>query len=267
MSFLLSEYRDLLACVSASGWRFASVVDYLSAGDERRRFVILRHDVDRRPRKALEMARLEHALGVRSTYYFRIKRSGVFSSEVVREIAALGHEVGVHYETLAACNGDFRKAIELFERQLRDFRETATCLTVSMHGSPLSRYDNQELAQHIDYRRLGLVGDAVMHVAPDAPYYFTDTGGRWNAQGAANLRDQSGRSPPPGVVPGRAKAFFEFLASADSAIYINAHPERWSSSLADLLYSSAIDRTVRLIKGLVAAARALKATGARRPAR
>ncbi len=40
-------------------------------------FVILRHDVDRRPEMALEMAGMEKDMGIRATYYFRMM-PGVF---------------------------------------------------------------------------------------------------------------------------------------------------------------------------------------------
>jgi len=257
MSFTHSEYRDLLGALSASGRRLVTVAEYLGAGDERRGFVIIRHDVDRRPAKALELAALERSLGVRSTYYFRMDRYGRFPVIELRSIGALGHEVGYHYETLSACSGDLRKALQLFERNLAELRKSVACLTVSMHGAPLSRHDNRALADHIDFARLGLLGDAVRHIAPDAPFYFTDTGGLWSVQGVANLRDRVGRSPPPEVIPGNGRKFAEFLAEADAAIYMSTHPERWCRTRADFLYSAAMDRLATSGKHALAGCRTL----------
>ena len=65
--------------------------------------VILRHDVDFSLHKALEMAQLDHAAGATSTffilltapYYNPLTEEGV---QLVKAIAALGHECGLHYD-------------------------------------------------------------------------------------------------------------------------------------------------------------------------
>jgi hypothetical protein len=59
--------------------------------------LLLRHDVDQHPASALRMAAIERELGVTSTWYFRWRTA---SAEVVEAIAAQGHAVGLHYETL-----------------------------------------------------------------------------------------------------------------------------------------------------------------------
>lgn len=65
-------------------------------------FIALRHDVDFAPAFSLEMAELEHAEGVVSTYFLLV--DGQFYNPVesetvrqIRQIHALGHEVGVHF--------------------------------------------------------------------------------------------------------------------------------------------------------------------------
>ena len=89
------------------------------------------------------MAELEHGLGIQSTYYFRVLYT--FKPEIIGKIRDLGHEVGYHYEVLSKANGDYEKAVELFEQELSEFRKIVDVKTISMHGSPLSRYDNRDL--------------------------------------------------------------------------------------------------------------------------
>jgi len=60
-------------------------------------FVILRHDVDRKPGMALEMAQMKKDMGIRATYYFRMM-PGVFEPEIIRMIRDMGHEIGYHYD-------------------------------------------------------------------------------------------------------------------------------------------------------------------------
>ena len=79
------------------------------------RFVLLRHDVDYSPATALALAELEAREGVRSTYFFLMSSPyyNLLSAEHCRapaRIAALGHEIGLHYDVEALLaqveNGD-----------------------------------------------------------------------------------------------------------------------------------------------------------------
>jgi hypothetical protein len=59
--------------------------------------IALRHDVDRSPNYALKTAQIEHDLGIRGSYYFRIVPES-FDAGIIERIAELGHEIGYHYE-------------------------------------------------------------------------------------------------------------------------------------------------------------------------
>ena len=65
--------------------------------DSRSSIIVLRHDVDRLPQNSLKTAQIEHELGIHGSYYFRIVPES-FDEKIIREIAALGHEIGYHYE-------------------------------------------------------------------------------------------------------------------------------------------------------------------------
>src|SRR5690606_34263406 len=108
------------------------------------RFVLLRHDVDRMPERALETAKIEHELGIKATYYFRTIKS-VFKPDIIHQIREMGHEIGYHYETLSEAKGDKKRAFDLFKSHLDNFRDVCDVKTICMHGKPLSKYDNREL--------------------------------------------------------------------------------------------------------------------------
>ena len=133
-----------------------TVREYLSRRPEKN-YAILRHDVDTKPHRALSMARLEHSMGISSTYYFRHTRE-VFKPQIIREVADLGHEIGYHYEVLSTAKGDYSQAIVLFIQELADFQEITPVSTICMHGSPLSPYDNRDLWQNYDSRIMGSSG-------------------------------------------------------------------------------------------------------------
>lgn len=94
-----AEYRDLLRIALGQGYAVLSLEAWLKdptmAADKPR--LLVRHDVDQHPASALRMAAIERELGVHSTWYFRWRTA---NPRVVEAIAAEGHAVGLHYETL-----------------------------------------------------------------------------------------------------------------------------------------------------------------------
>lgn len=245
MAFWHKEYESMVEVLLGLDKPIGGVADFLNAPNNRR--IILRHDVDRRPAHSCAMARLEHRMGVRSTYYFRANASGSFPTPAVRMIADLGHEVGYHYEDLSFCKGNREAAIARFSRNLESLRTLAPCVTVSMHGAPLSKHHNQDLLLSEDLERALLLGDAVASTESFVPYYLTDTGGRWLAA-QTNLRDRVGEPWPAHALPNNIPAFRKFAAQAQQPLYISTHPERWGQTLPSYLRAETMDIAVNSIK-------------------
>jgi len=176
--FTQKTYRLLLDAFLQSGYCFQTFEEFMERSAESK-VVIMRHDVDEKPYNALKMARLERELGVRATYFFRIvKQSNV--PEVIRNIAALGHEIGYHYEDLATADGDMDKALKSFEKNLAYFREYYPVRSVCMHGSSTSKYDNRLLWEACQLSDFGLVGEPYLSVDFNKVFYLTDTGYAWD---------------------------------------------------------------------------------------
>ena len=57
-------------------------------------------------------------------------------------IKNLGHDIGYHYECLSDSKGNIDNAVRDFKRKLKMFRTICDIKTVSMHGRPLSPYNN-----------------------------------------------------------------------------------------------------------------------------
>ncbi|MGB4601224.1 MAG: hypothetical protein WBH80_02355, partial [Bacteroidales bacterium] len=113
MDFTLKKYKTLLTTLQSAGYAFYTFEHYLSVREHAEKFVILRHDVDLLPKNSLDTARIEASLDIKGSYYFRVVPQS-WDEDIIREIAALGHEVGYHYESLTTCNGDIGKAYEDF---------------------------------------------------------------------------------------------------------------------------------------------------------
>lgn len=139
----------------------------------------LSHDVDAHPERAVDMARIEHDMNIHGIYYFRCNNHG-WDEEVIRTVAALGHEIGYHYESLTTCRGDMEAAYADFCRHLEELRRLAPVHTISMHGSPRSPYDSRQLWQRYSYRDLGIDNEPYLDTDFDQTLYLTDTGRRWD---------------------------------------------------------------------------------------
>lgn len=72
-------------------------------GGEYDKCVILRHDVDNSLPGALELAKIEHRLGIKSTYFILLSSDfyNPFSKKnriIIDEMIVLGHTIGLHFD-------------------------------------------------------------------------------------------------------------------------------------------------------------------------
>jgi hypothetical protein len=251
--FTMAKYEELCRSLLGAGYIPVTVHQYL-IDPPGCKTVVLRHDVDRKPQNARKMAELEHALGIVSTYYFRYPKT--FIPEIIKDIHALGHEVGYHYEVLAKAGGDYEKAIGLFARELAEFREICDVQTICMHGSPLSRYDNRDLWKVYNFREFGIVGEAYLSMAGNDLRYFTDTGRNWG--GKHSLRDaMQGAEPVPMET---TDDLIQWISTAgDEKLYMTVHPERWARNEIEWAAGSIKDQVMNMGKiGVLAVMRLSK---------
>jgi len=158
LDFTLSKYAQICEAVKHCACPIMTVSQFLEAGQPKESVIILRHDVDRDLSKAVEMANLEASFGLQATYYFRKIRS-VFRKDQIKQLSQLGHEVGYHYEVLTKTRGNNEQALKLFEQELAEFREVVPVETISMHGSPLTPWNNLDLWRVYDFRDFNLSGE------------------------------------------------------------------------------------------------------------
>ncbi len=198
MDFTLRKYRKLLSALKGCSLPFIGFGDLQEGGY--RSFVVLRHDVDRKPENALDMARAEAGEGIRASYHFRAP-GGPLPYDAISAIAGLGHEIAYHYEDLSAVAGRraagkgvadpsmVEAAVSRFRSNLADLRGIAPVRVISMHGSPLSAIDNRLLWKYFDYHTEGIVCEPYFDVDVSAVLYLTDTGRSWNSDRSV-MRDR-----------------------------------------------------------------------------
>ncbi len=230
--FTLDTYKLLIGKLKNSVFEFYTLT-HVCKNKPEGSYVVFRHDVDRKPENALRMAKLEHEAGIVATYYFRIKNR-VFDRECIREISDMGHEVGYHFEDLSSLHGNMDEAVKSFRDHVEEFRKIVPVHTVSMHGSPLSRYDNGELIRKIDLEELGIVCEPYSVVEDLNLIYLTDVGRKWNNSNI-NLRDKVNSK-----IDKKYRSTFDIIDALQKELngkklMLNIHPERWEEDLVPWL--------------------------------
>ena len=152
-------YRRMLVDLAAAGYRMRPTEDI----GTREQSVFMRHDVDCHLDGIIPFARLEREMGCRSTWFvpvtFNFNVLHEPNSQVLRELVAFGHNIGLHYDPLVTrTREDLRRQIRVLENA-SGFKVRS--VTSHKPGSLESRVDTS------DWR------------VPIHPEYVSDSGRRW----------------------------------------------------------------------------------------
>jgi hypothetical protein len=253
IDFTLEAYKSYLQAIKASYSNILRFDEFFMAGTIPENFCLIRHDVDRKPDNALQMAGLEHEAGIRATYYFRVKPH-VFIPDIIRNIFKLGHEIGYHYESLSDANGDMPLAVKDFEMNLAKFREIAPIHTIAMHGRPFKPFDNRDMWRDRRNHRLliesyGVLGEVYLDVDYRDIAYITDTGRNWSST-QSNKRDQVNSRIPSDFSSGNALKQY-LNTEPHPKLVFQIHPERWEGTPIRYAIQWLKDMAVNLVKKIL----------------
>lgn len=131
-------------------------------------YLILRHDIDFSIPAAIKMARIEHELGIQSTYFvlFSSKFYNVLEGNTVeqlRELAKLGHEIGLHYDPrqYRSYGKNMKKTLEIQIKMLEHLLGTKV-YSIARHG-PWDRDPFAKIKGYINANHPNLRGDLFIH--------------------------------------------------------------------------------------------------------
>lgn len=199
--FSLKLYEETLRKAQALEYAFPTVSQLKNGFAGFPRFLLLRHDIDSSPRYALQMARLEHRLGVRSSYYVLMHSINYNPAapphwDALQEIIELGFEVGLHYET------DFfeQRSLDPLQGVLADVAALEKILDIEILSVSQHRPASNTFLEDLNKYYV----DAYNHDLMQNVLYVSDSGFKW-----------------------RGKSLFELLGSADR-IHALIHPLTWA---------------------------------------
>lgn len=237
MDFTLKKYRGLLTALKDYGT------------------VTLRHDVDLKPENSLRTAEIEAELGWKATYYFRAVPES-WDEEIMRKIAALGHEIGYHYESLTTCDGDVDAAWADFRTNLERMRMLYPVTKICMHGSPRSKWDSKDIWKKYDYRSVGIEYEPYLDTDFSRTFYLTDTGRRWDGW-KVSVRDKIPQYQNEWVRKGLVYHSTDDIIAAAKAgtlprnVMITTHPQRWTDSKASWTKELVLQKCKNLVKRVI----------------
>lgn len=252
--FTLDKYDELCRAIRALDRPVVTIRDFLRQQKQKewpkQSMIVLRHDVDRDLPSALRMAERENAYNLPATYYLRTTPA-VFKAEAIDKLSQLGHEVGYHYEVLTKARGDLDRATILFQQEIAEFRKIVAVDTISMHGSPLAPWNNLDIWQACDLADFHLLGEAYLSIDYSDIYYLTDTGRSWDST-RYNIRDYVNGPKPPTPIHSTDDLIRFLSERSDSSVLINAHPNRWTTSVMAWGQSAITDWSINQLKWIVA---------------
>jgi hypothetical protein len=234
IDFTHIQLLKLYKAIEESGYEWKSYKDLNSNSSIPSKTVILRHDVDQFPKRALECALLEKQNSIVSTYFFR-KKHFLRNTGVIKKIIELGHFVGYHYENLADFNGNVDQAILDFENTIKFIRQDFEIKWISAHGSPMTRFNNQSIWSKSDALTYNLIDISNPEIYKKN-FYLTDTGRSWNNE-EFNLRDRAYQNSNGFISDGTTSSIIDGFKKElfPDQIIINVHPQRWNHKLGPWL--------------------------------
>jgi hypothetical protein len=248
MDFTLKIYKQLLSELQKAAYEFITFEEY-SEGKRPDRFVILRHDVDLRAGNSVATAKIENSLNVRASYYFRVVPQSNQPNKI-KEIVALNHEIGYHYEDMSLFGGDHVKSIKHFEEQLKHFRQFYPVRTICMHGSPTSKYDNRDLWKNNNYRDFGIIGEPYFDIDFNQVFYLTDTGRCWDGD-KYSVRDKVASNFQQCYHSTQDIINAAKTGSLPPQIMITTHPQRWTDNKLDWLLEFFMQNIKNFVKRIL----------------
>ena len=249
MDFTIKKYRELVSALKDAGYEFVTYAEY-AEGHRADKLVVMRHDVDRQVERARRLAEVESEMRVRASYYLREKFIDDDSDEI-RYIESLGHEVGYHYEELVREKGEVDKAYAKFVRNVKKMRQVADVRTITMHGSPTSRFDSKDMWRVYDYKKLGLIGEPQFDVDWSEMFYLTDTGCSWNGVSRRDKVEERALAwKAKGWVYDKTDDVIKALKeeSFPNCVMMTTHPQRWTDNMWEWMRELVVQKLKNIIK-------------------
>lgn len=221
---------------------------------KKQEFLILKHDVETNPSKALALAKLEAKYGHKGVYYIQAyllnKKENI---EILKEIQSLGHEVSYHHDVLDSSSGDIKAADKCFAENLRCFEENGfKVITVCQHGNPVIErngyYSNRDFFRNTDIQKKYSDISEIMvnyreRIGTDFKY-ISDAGYGWKIIFDPETNDITDSSDKDILL----ENLDEVIKSVKEhkAMIVSTHPHRWYSNSFIAITKNCVFKAIKI---------------------
>ncbi len=250
--FVYNKWEVFCKKLSEKGIHSITADSALKNGDKR--FLILKHDVETNPSKALDLARIENKYGHCSVYYVQAYLlDSKENIEILKNIKELGHEVSYHHDVMDSNSGNLEKAIEEFEKNKEIFEKNGFIInTVCQHGNPVAQrkgytsnrdfFRNEEISE-----KFGEIAEIMVNYRKKTNVdfkYISDAGYGWKIIYDPETNDIIDSSDKD-IKLADLDMVFNFVLN-ENAVIVSTHPHRWNSNLFSAVAKTIVFKTIRI---------------------
>ena len=136
--FIYKQWEALCKKLNQEGINSVTASSLLSVDSELESFLVLKHDIENNPKKALKLAKIENKYNHKGSYYIQGNLLKKRNISILKQIKALGHEVSYHHDVMDKNKGDLKFAKVEFINYKNVFEKNGfNIITVCQHGNPL----------------------------------------------------------------------------------------------------------------------------------
>lgn len=250
--FVYNEWDNFLKKLSENGIHSISADSALK--NRKKQFLILKHDVETNPSKALDLARIENKYGHCGVYYVQAYLlNNQKNIEILQKIKDLGHEVSYHHDVMDSNSGNLEKALEEFNKNKDLFENNGFIInTVCQHGNPVAQRNGY--TSNRDFfrseavkKKFGYIAEIMVDYRKKTNVdfrYISDAGYGWKVIYDPETNDIVDSSDKDIKLENLDKVL-DFLLS-ESAIIISTHPHRWNSNIFNAAAKTIVFKTIRI---------------------
>lgn len=178
-NFTFEHYRRVFKDALVKGYVISKLKDY-NDNIRKKNVIFLRHDVDFDIELALRLAKVEHELGIHSTYFVRIHANyNLFSYNnytSLKKIINMGHEIGLHHES-GFSNLFNESEIDMIRKEKVILESIANCKVKGISLHEPSRVGSKPDPKWFD--KLGFEYNAYSRKFINDIKYISDSSARW----------------------------------------------------------------------------------------
>lgn len=236
--FIYSEWESLCKNLDRVGINSVTSISLLE-GNISEKFLVLKHDVETNPKKALELAKIENKYNHRGSYYVQgYLLNSKKNISILRKIQELGHEISYHHDVMDSNNGNLIMARQEFEMFVELFNSNGFYIkTVCQHGNPvIERKDynsNRDFFRDANTRKkfegiYEIMVNFKDRVETDYEY-LSDSGYGWKVIFDPENNDVVDTSKKD-IALDDIEAVFKYIKKNNSII-LSTHPHRWNKNI------------------------------------